>query len=75
MLARHLFVKGIISSTALEAASQQHTSRDQRLVGLLGQVMANGTPGAFQMFVEAVEKHGAHDWLVDKLKGVCVLHV
>ena len=73
VLARHLFTKKIISNTAREAAKQPHTPKDQRLDDLLGQVMANGTPGAFQMFVEAVEKHGAHDWLVEKLKGVFVM--
>ena len=70
VLARHLFTKKIISNTAREAARQQLTPKADRLEDLLGQVMANGTPGAFQTFVEAVEKHGAHDWLVEKLKGV-----
>ena len=69
-LARHLFTKKIISKTARKAARQQLTPKADRLEDLLGQVMANGTPGAFQTFVEAVEKHGAHDWLVEKLKGV-----
>ena len=69
-LARHLFTEEIINSNAREAANLQLTPRDQRLDYLLGQVMANGAPGAFQTFVEAVEKHGAHDWLVKKLKGV-----
>ena len=70
VLARHLFTKEIINNKAREAAKQQLTPKDQRLDDLLGQVMANGTPGAFQTFVEAVEKHGEHDWLVEKLKGV-----
>ena len=70
VLARHLFTKKIINNKAREAAKQQLTPKDQRLDDLLGQVMANGAPGAFQTFVEAVEKHGAHDWLVEKLKGV-----
>ena len=73
VLARHLFTKKIISNTAREAANQELVSEDKRRDKLLGQVMANGTPGAFQMFVEAVEKHGAHDWLVEKLKGVFVI--
>ena len=73
VLARHLFTKGIINNTAREAAKQQLTPKDQRLDDLLGLVMADGTPGAFQMFVEAVEKHGAVDWLVEKLKGVFVI--
>ena len=71
-LARHLFTKEIISNTAREAANQELVSEDKRRDKLLGQVMANGAPGAFQTFVEAVEKHGAHDWLVEKLKGVFV---
>ena len=71
-LARHLFTKEIISNTAREAANQELVSEDKRRDKLLGQVMANGAPGAFQKFVEAVEKHGAHDWLVEKLKGVFV---
>ena len=72
VLARHLFTKKIISNKAREAANQELVSEDKRRDKLLGQVMANGTPGAFQTFVEAVEKHGAHDWLVEKLKGVFV---
>ena len=71
-LSRHLFAEEIISHTAHEAAKQQLTPKDQRLDDLLGQVMANGTPGAFQTFVEAVQEYGAHDWLVEKLKGVFV---
>ena len=71
-LARYLFTKKIIDYTALSAANQPLTPKGQRLDGLVVKVMANGTPGAFQTFVEAVEKHGAHDWLVEKLKGVCV---
>ena len=70
VLARHLFTRKIINNKAREAAKQQLTPKDQRLDDLLGQVMANGAPGAFQTFVEAVEKHGAHDWLVEKLKGM-----
>ena len=73
VLARHLFTKGIINNTARKAAKQQLTPKDHRLDDLLGQVMANGTPGAFQTFVEAVEKLGAVDWLVEKLKGVFVI--
>ena len=73
VLARHLFIKKIINNTARKAARQQLTPKADRLEDLLGQVMANGTPGAFQTFVEAVEKHGAHDWLVEKLKGVFVI--
>ena len=69
-LARNLFSEEIISNTAREAARHQGTPKADRLEDLLGQVMANGTAGAFQTFVEAVEKHGAHDWLVEKLKGV-----
>ena len=69
-LAIQLFAKNIISNIAREAANQPHTPNDKRLGDLLGQVMANGAPGAFQTFVEAVEKHGAHEWLVEKLKGV-----
>ena len=69
VLARHLFTKKIINNNAREAAKQQLTPKDQRLDDLLGQVMANGAPGAFQTFVEAVEKHGAHNWLVEKLIG------
>ena len=69
-LAIRLFAKDIISKIAREAANQPHRANDKRLGDLLGQVMANGAPGAFQTFVEAVEKHGAHDWLVEKLKGV-----
>ena len=71
-IARHLFTKKIINNTAHEAAMQQGTPKADRLEDLLGQVMANGAPGAFQTFVEAVEKHGPHDWLVEKLKGVFV---
>ena len=73
VLARHLFNKKIISNTARAAARQQLTPKADRLEDLLGQVMDNGAPGAFQTFVEAVEKHGAHDWLVEKLKGVFVI--
>ena len=69
-LARHLFTKKIISNTAREAANQELVSEDKRRDKLLGQVMANGAPGAFQTFVEAVEEHGAYKWLVEKLKGV-----
>ena len=69
VLARHLFTKKIINNNAREAAKQQLTPKDQRLDNLLGQVMANGTPGAFQAFVEALEKHGAHEWIVKKLIG------
>ena len=69
-LARHLYTKKIINNTAHEAAKQQLTPKHQRLDDLLGQVMANGAPGAFKTFVEAVKKHGAHNWLVKKLKGV-----
>ena len=72
VLARHLFTKKIISNNARETEKQQLTPKDQRLDDLLGQVMANGAFGAFQTFVEAVEKHGAQDWLVEKLKGVFV---
>ena len=72
VLARLLFTKKIISNTARVAARQQGTPQADRLEDLLEHVMANGTPGAFQMFVEAVEKLGAHDWLAEKLKGVCV---
>ena len=72
VLARHLFTKKIISNAAREAANQELVSEDKRRDKLLGQVMANGAPGAFQKFVEAVKKHGAHDWLVEKLKGVFV---
>ena len=72
-LARHLFTKEIINDTARKAAKQQLTPNDQRLDDLLEHVMANGAPGAFQTFVEAVEKHGAHDWLVEKMKGVFVV--
>ena len=71
-LARHLFTKEIISNTARKAARQQSMPKADRLEDLLEEVMANGAPGAFQTFVEAVEKHGAHDWLVEKLKGVFV---
>ena len=70
VLARHLFTEEIISNTAREAAKQQSKPNDHRLDDLLGKVMTNGAPRAFQTFVEAVEKHGAHDWLVEKLKGV-----
>ena len=69
-LARFFFSKKMIDNTAREAATQPLTPRDQRLDGLLVKVMANGAPGAFQTLVEAVEKHGAHDWLVEKLIGV-----
>ena len=72
-IARCLFAEEIISNTAREAANQELVSEDKRRDKLLGQVMANGTPGAFQTFVEAVEKHGAHDWLVKRLKGVFVM--
>ena len=71
-LARYLFSNEIIDNTAREAANQPLTPADQRLDKLLGQVMANGSSGAFVIFVEAVKKHGAHDWLVEKLKGVFV---
>ena len=70
VLARHLFTTKIISNTARKAARQQGTPQADRLEDLLEQVMANGAPGAFQTLVEAVEKHGAHDWLVEKLIGV-----
>ena len=75
VLARHLFTQKIINNNAREAAKQHLAPKDQRLDDLMGQVMANGAPGAFQTFVEAVEKHGALDWLVEKLKGVftCVV--
>ena len=72
-LARHLFTKEIINDTARKAARQQGTPQADRLEDLLEQVMANGAPGAFQTLVEAVEKHGAHDWLVENLKGVFVV--
>ena len=72
-LARHLFTEEIISNTACDAARQKLTSKANRLENLLGHVMDNGAPGAFQTFVEAVEKHGAHDWLVEKLKGMCFI--
>ena len=72
-LARDLYTKKIIDSAARDAANLPFTPKDQRLDGLLVKVMANGTPGAFQMFVEAVKKHGAHDWLVEKLKGMLCL--
>ena len=54
----HLFTNGIISNTARETANQLLTPKDQRLDHLLGQVMANGAPGAFQTFVETLKKHG-----------------
>ena len=72
-LARDLYAKKIIDSTAHEAANQPLTPKGQRRDGLLVKVIANGTPGAFQTFVEAVEKHEAHDWLVEKLKGLLCL--
>ena len=72
-LARYLFAKKIIDSTARDAANLPFTPKGQRLDGLLVNVMANGTPGAFQIFVEAVEKHGAQNWLVEKLKGVMII--
>ena len=71
-IARYLFSEEVISNTAREAASQILQPKDQRLEVLLGQVMTNGTLGSFQTFVEAVKKHGEHDWLVEKLKGVFV---
>ena len=71
-LSRHLFAEEIISDNACEAARQQLTPKADRLQDLVRQVMANGTPGAFQTFVEAVQEYGAHDWLVEKLKGVFV---
>ena len=73
VLARHLFTTKIINNTARKAARQQGTPQADRLEDLLEQVMDNGAPGAFQTLVEAVEKHGAHDWLVEKLKGVFVV--
>ena len=72
-IAKHLFAKKIIDKTAREAARLKGTPKADRLEDLLVQVMDNGAPGAFQTFVEAVEKHGAHDWLVEKLKGVFVI--
>ena len=72
-IAKHLFAKKIIDNTAREAARLKGTPKADRLEDLLGQVMANGAPGAFQTFVEAVEKHGRHGWLVEKLKGVFVI--
>ena len=71
-LARHLYTEEIIDSNARKAARQQLTPQADRLEDLLEQVMANGAPGAFRTFVDAVEKHGAHDWLEEKLKGVFV---
>ena len=72
-LARDLYAKKIINNTARDAASQPLLPKGQRLEGLLVNVMANGASGAFQTFVEAVQKHGAHDWLVEKLKGVMII--
>ena len=73
VLARHLYTEDIINTTAHKAARQQGIPKADRLEDLLEHVMANGAPGAFQTFVEAVEKHGAHDWLVEKMKGVFVV--
>ena len=71
-LARHLYTEEIIDSNARKAARLQLTPQADRLEDLLEQGMANGAPGAFRTIVDAVEKHGAHDWLEEKLKGVFV---
>ena len=72
VLARHLFTEDIINNTARKAARQQDIPQADRLEDILEHVVANGAPGAFQTFVEAVKKCGAYDWLVERLKGALV---
>ena len=73
-LARGLFQKRMITADVREAANQLHKTSANKLEGLLDQVMANGSPGAFESFVQLVGKDSSHSWLSEKLKGM-VLNV
>ena len=57
--------RGLSCAEAHEAANQQHKTKANRLEGLLklDHVMASGSPGAFEDFVQLVGKESCHSWL------------